>query len=165
MTRVFSQDEGSGTMSRMKIGLAPLLVLVVAMTATASVHAAPKSDPSVLNGVYRVTWSEREAIAAGAPYRSAHADFGFAHGERVVITITLREGRFSLRDTSRRPTCKGRYTVTGKSVSIRERPPECRGDIRARWSLQARLLRLRVNQATDPGDKVVFGEKPWRKVG
>jgi hypothetical protein len=150
-------------MKRVKIGCAVALALVGAMAAGATAQAAERG-PSSVDGAYRVTWTEKEAITAGAPYRSAHADFGFAHGQRVVITITLREGRFGLRDGSH-PTCTGSYTVSGTNLSIHERPPACRGDIRARWSIQSRLLRLRVTQATDPGDKVVFGAKPWRKIG
>ena len=149
-------------MKRMKIGCMVALALVGAMAAGAA--AQVERGPSSVDGAYRVTWTEKEAIAAGAPYRSAHADFGFAHGQRVVIAITLREGQFSLRD-GWHPTCKGSYAVSGQNVSIHERPPACSGDIRARWSLQGRLLRLRVTQATDPGDKVVFGAKPWRRIG
>jgi hypothetical protein len=138
------------------------LALVASVTATAYGGSSASRFP---DGVYRTSWTENEAIAAGAPYRSAHADFGFAQGRRVVITITFRAGGFSLRDTSRRPTCTGSYTASTKSVSIHERPPACRGDISASWSMQGRQLRLHVTRATDPGDAIVFGAKPWRKVG
>jgi hypothetical protein len=151
-------------MAMQHMRIAVLLMLAIAAVAAIPAVAVGKNPASVLNGVYRVRWTEKEAIAAGAPYRSAHADFGFAHGTPVVITITLRKGRFSLRDTSARPLCTGSYTSSANAVSI-NLTAHCHGRIGARWSLQGRLLRLRVNEATDPGDKVVFGAKLWRQIG
>jgi len=36
---------------------------------------------------------------------------------------------------------------------------------KARWSLRNGLLRLHVFVATDPGDKIAWGSKPWKKIG
>lgn len=129
--------------------------------ATATAGAAAWSSSSVVNGVYRLEWSEKEAIAAGAPYSSAHADFGWAHGNHVVITMTLRDGHLNF--TDRHVICRNTYTVSGQTVSIQNVAP-CFGRIIARWSLLNGQLRLRVTQATDPGDAVIFGRKPWKRI-
>ncbi|HZQ64957.1 MAG TPA: hypothetical protein VFA66_07005 [Gaiellaceae bacterium] len=140
-----------------------MLGAVAALFVAAGALAATRGDRTPVDGVYRVTWTEKQAIAAGAPFRSAHADFGFAHGKPVVIEITLRGGSFSLRDTSARPACRGTYAVAGVAISI-DQTTGCFGRVSARWSLHGTVLRLHVTRATDPGDVVVFGAKPWRKI-
>jgi hypothetical protein len=151
-------------MQSMKIATPLATVLALSLASLSATAVAHGTNSSRIDGVYRVTWTETEAIAAGAPYSSAHADLGFAHGHPVVIDITFRQGHFSLRDTSQRPPCTGTYTISGSTVSIHERPPACRGDIRASWSTQSGQLRLRVTKATDQGDAIIFGARPWTKI-
>jgi hypothetical protein len=127
---------------------------------TVAVVTDPAS-PSVVDGVYRLTWSEKEAIAAGAPYSSAHADFAWADGKLVILTMRLRDGHLSF--TDRHLICRDTYTVSGKTISIENVAP-CGGRIIAGWSLDNGQLRLRVTRATDPGDAVIFGSKPWKKI-
>jgi hypothetical protein len=146
-------------MNRMRIavGLATMIAVVAAVRAL----AAGKSDPGVLNGVYRISWTEKELTAAGASPRYAHNNLGYAHGGPAVLTLTLRDGH--LRLVASPPTCLGTYTVAGNTVSIKQ-GPGCRGHIVARWSLGHGQLRLRVSVATDAGDEIGWGAKPWKKI-
>jgi hypothetical protein len=147
-------------MNRMRFATG--LALAIAVVGATPAVAASKGD--ALDGVYRISWTEKEAIAAGAPFVSAHADFGFARGRQVIVTITLRGGRFSLRDTSARRLCTGGYTGSAGTDTINE-TAHCSGLVIASWSLSGGRLHLHVTKATDPGDMVVFGAKPWKKIG
>jgi Bacterial extracellular solute-binding protein, family 7 len=145
----------------------PALAIPAGCSGPTSTRAASKNEASVLNGVYRVTWSEKELIAGGVFPAAARGDFGYARGSRVVLTMTLRDGRFLLK--SHPPgapwsPCHGAYVVSGNTVSIRMGPPyNCQGDVTARWSLRSGQLRLHINR-TDPEDAVVFGRKRWTRI-
>jgi hypothetical protein len=116
------------------------------------------TDPSVVNGVYRVSWTQTELLAAGPLAAYARTSYG-------VITLTLRDGRYRFHPQSP-PECSGRYSVSRTVVTIRADPATyCQGVVTARWSLRAGDLRLRVIGATDPGDRLVWGGKPWKKIG
>jgi hypothetical protein len=148
--------------------LALAVVMVVlslaggAARASASVSALTNTDPSVLNGVYRISWTEKELIAAGASHLYAHENLGNAHGSRMVITTTLRDGHM-IQQWSVPPGCVGSYAVSNDTVTIRERV-HCHGLVTASWSLSNGQLRLHITRATDAGDKYLFGAKPWKKI-
>src|ERR1700730_3901618 len=105
---------------------------------------AAETNPSVLNGVYRIAWSEKELIAAGTTGHYAHQNCP-AH---CVLTMTMQDGRF-LVHWSPPPNCPGTYTVASNTVSFVTQPPHCHGRIVARWSLGNAELHLRVSLATD----------------
>jgi hypothetical protein len=111
---------------------------------------------SALNGVYRVTWTEQELVAAGT-------STDYAKHNHSTITLTLRDGRFQ-EHWSIPPDCAGTYTVTRNTVTIRF-THGCSGWVRARWSLTRTALRLRILDGSDKGTEIQFGAKPWRKVG
>ena len=142
-----------------------LFVLILASggaRATAGVSAVPNTDPSVLNGVYRISWTEKELIAAGASHLYAHENLGAAHGKRLVITATLQDGHMA-QQWSIPPGCLGSYAVSDDTVTILERV-HCHGLVTASWSLGNGQLRLHITRATDAGDKYLFGAKPWKKL-
>src|SRR4051794_19146619 len=97
------------------------VTVLVAGTAGSAAGASPvaNTDPGVLNGVYRISWTENELIAAGASHLYAHNNLGSAHGQRLVITATLRDGHMD-QHWSIPPGCLGSYTVSGDRVTIRE---------------------------------------------
>src|SRR5438874_3647477 len=142
---------------------APMSGPVVLRMANGYATAAVESDPSVLNGVYRIAWTEKELVAAGASPRYAHENLGPAHGNPLVITMTLRDGHM-LQHWSIPPDCLGSYAVSGAAVLIREQL-HCHGVVTAKWSLGNGLLRLHITRATDAGDKTLFGAMPWKKIG
>jgi TRAP-type transport system periplasmic protein len=115
-----------------------------------------RTDPAVLNGVYRVSWSETELRAAGT------SDV-YARDNRGVLTLTFRDGRYRVHFP---PTadCVGDYRVSGRALAVAFELP-CRGSISARWSLRGHWLDFDDVHATDGGDRVLFGVKPWRKIG
>ena len=83
-------------MNWMKI--ACLLALLTAVTAAtgAAPSASARSTTTAIDGVYRISWTEKEVIAAGASRLYAHANLGYAHGGRAVLTMTLRGGRLQI---------------------------------------------------------------------
>jgi TRAP-type transport system periplasmic protein len=122
--------------------------------------AAGQTDSSVLNGVYRVTLTDTELKAAGSVAAFSRPSYG------GLITLTLRNGRYRFQPGTP-PKCAGTYTVSGSTIRFRFRPAAtyCQGVVTARWSLAGGQLRLHVVSSTNPYDQVVWGGKPWRKIG
>ena len=151
------------TTTRTAAMAAGLLATAALMTICPPAVAARSSN--ALDGSYRVTWSEKELLAAGASQAYVASNFGYLHGRHGGITIKLHAGQFQLREMLLpRFLCSGTYAVTKSVVSI-QLTTGCYGGISARWSLRNRLLRLRVSRSPDPGDKFLFGGKPWQKIG
>ena len=143
-------------MKRMKTSLALALAVVGATVATATAPAAGRGNPTVLNGVYRISWTQQQLIAAGVSPAYARHNFG-------VITMTMRDGRFLWHQVPP-PSCAGVYAVTGKSVSIRF-TKVCTGSFSARWSLRAGALRFLDVHDRSRDEAIEFGAKPWKKIG
>ena len=80
-------------MKRMKISLAVAFAVVGATAAIASATAAGTSNPNVLNGVYRISWTQQQLIAAGASASYARHNIR-STSSPLVITMTMREGQF-----------------------------------------------------------------------
>lgn len=138
-----------------------------AVAAAASSDLAVRNGASVLDGVYRLKWSEKELLAAGASRGYVGGNFSYLHGNQGVLTMTLRAGRFRVQARGAHwSPCPGTYALSGNKVTIDLGAPSfsCHGRITARWSLQKGQLRLRSSQAADPGDEVLFGAKPWTKI-
>jgi len=148
-------------MNWMKIACLVALLTAVTAATGAAPSASARSTTTAIDGVYRISWTEKEVIAAGASRLYAHANFGYAHGGRAVITMTLRGGRLQIVISP--PVCHGTYAVSGNRVSIKQ-GPGCQGVVVATWSLRNGFLRFRVSKATDPGDEIVWGTKPWKKI-
>jgi hypothetical protein len=116
-------------------------------------------DQSVLNGVYRVSWTDRELRSVAPVAKLARASFG------GVITLMLQDGVYRVR-AGTPPICSGRYAVSGDTVRFRVHPKTyCQGVVTARWSLAGGRLRLHVVSATNPYDRIIWGRKPWREIG
>jgi TRAP-type C4-dicarboxylate transport system substrate-binding protein len=120
---------------------------------TKPVRSSPVTggNPAALNGVYRIEWSAKELLHAGVNWRYVHT----LCGRRCVITMTLRDGRYSF---CQGPNCTGIYTVSGDTVYLRRY-------FRARWSVRNGELSFTDVISPDEGDKVFFGAKPWKKIG
>jgi hypothetical protein len=136
--------------------------LALALSAAIPAPAADKSGPSVLNGVYRVKWTEKELVAAGTSPL-------YARRNHAVITLTLRDGHYVLSFSEPSSSdCRGAYTVSGGVFSINFHVRTCPGGVglvRAKWSLSKGQLRFHVLRATDAGDQISWGAKPWTKIG
>ena len=122
--------------------------------------AAPKNPASVLNGVYRVSYTQKELIALGTSPQYAKTNYG-------TLTLWLNDGRYRLRQIPHgNGVCQGPFTVSGKTVAFDFNDvPHCNGVVKATWSLGNGVLRLRVTFASDAGDKVLFSSKPLKKIG
>jgi hypothetical protein len=133
----------------------------VSSIATTRLAAAASEDDSSVNGLYRVTWSEKELIAAGTTRKYAHTNFG-------TQTIRLEDGFYAIRNATpanaTRFFCRGPYTVTGKTLYLDFRVRGCMGELTATWARTKYGLRLHVLRATDPGDRVLFGAKLLKKI-
>lgn len=78
--------------------------------------------------------------------------------------MKLQRGGFRLQETLLPHfLCRGIYAASKTTISIRM-TTGCFGQVIARWSLRNGRLSLDVSRATDPGDKVTFGGKPWQKI-
>jgi hypothetical protein len=112
----------------------------------------------------RLTWTGQELMAAGASSHYTHETCQTS----CVFTLTLRNGHLKVHavptNKAKSWTCLGNYTVSASTVSIAFIRP-CRGRVVAKMSPRNGALRLRVSLATDPGDEVFWGGKPWKKVG
>jgi hypothetical protein len=134
-----------------------LAKIAIAIAVALALNAMPAGAmPSGLDGVYRISWTESQLIAAGTSHK-------YAHGNHGVLTWTLQHGTFTL-DFGTPPLCHGAYALSGRTVSVKQ-GPGCHGVFTAQWSLSSRLLRLHVTKATDLGDRVLFGGKSWTKIG
>jgi hypothetical protein len=131
------------------------IATAIAAALTLSAMPAGAAPPSGLDGVYRTSWTESQLIAAGTSQE-------YAHGNKGVLTWTLQHGTFTL-DFGTPPLCHGTYAVSGHTVSVKQ-GPGCNGVWTAQWSLTSGSLRLHVTKATNPGDRVLFGGKPWTKM-
>jgi TRAP-type C4-dicarboxylate transport system substrate-binding protein len=124
-----------------------------------SAPTARQTDPSVLNGVYRVSLTDKELKAAGPVAAFSRPSYG------GVITLTLRDGRYRFQPRTP-PECIGTYAVSANVVRFRFQPrTHCQGVVTARWSLTASHLRMRMMSSTNLYDQVVWGGKAWRKIG
>ena len=140
-------------------------LLVAASLITICPPAVGARSSNAIDGTYRVTWSEKELLTAGASRAYVESNFGYLHGRHGGIVIKLHAGQFQLRESLLpRFLCSGTYAVTKSALSI-QLTTGCYGGVTARWSLRNRSLRLRVSRSPDPGDKFLFGGKPWQKIG
>jgi TRAP-type C4-dicarboxylate transport system substrate-binding protein len=114
-------------------------------------------DQSVMNGVYRVNWTEDELFAAGTTPVYAHGNYG-------VRTLTLTDGHYLFEDSIPGPPCEGSYAISGNFFSIDFNVGVCQGTATAKWELANGWLRFSHVEATDAGDEVVLGAKPWAKI-
>jgi TRAP-type C4-dicarboxylate transport system substrate-binding protein len=127
---------------------------------TGCTGSAPRSqgqdDPSVLNGVYRVSWTESELASAGA-------DPTYAREYAGVTTMTLTDGHYVVSD-NRGGSCAGNYSVSADTLSLDFDVPGCSGVSTLRWSLGNGRLRLASVPGQDSGG-VVFSGEAWTKIG
>jgi TRAP-type C4-dicarboxylate transport system substrate-binding protein len=120
---------------------------------------AARTDPTVLNGVYRVTWTDRELAAIGPVAKFARPSYG------GVITLAMHDGRYRFQPGTP-PACTGTYTVSASTVRFRvDAATYCQGVVTARWSFVGGQLVLDVISATNPYDQIIWGRKPWREIG
>jgi len=133
-----------------------LAAALLPAAAGARTAGARTAGASPLEGVYRVAWTATELTAAGATRQYVHSSCP----SRCLLTMTLRAGHVRIHGGPP-PDYRATYATTGNAVSF------VAGHyiLVARWSLSGRTLRLHVTKATDPGDGIIFGAKPWTKIG
>ena len=147
------------------VGLCAALLIEVAGSAAA---ATSNSGKSAINGVYRLTWTEKQLIAAGMS-----ADY--ARNNHATLTMTFRDGQFRFQ-IKEEPSlhCRGGYnlyTLNGTkrfSISFNDpvKCPEINGSLAAIWSRPNGNLKLNIlSNRGEPGDEVIFGGKTWTKIG
>jgi hypothetical protein len=135
--------------------------------ACAAASAGSSNGQSALNGVYRLTWTEKQLIAAGMTR-------DYASQNHATLTLTLRNGRFRFQ-IKEEPSlrCTGGYrlfTVNGSkrfSTSFYNAGtcPEINATFAAIWSRPGGNLRFRVvTNSGEAGDEVIFGGKVWKKI-
>jgi TRAP-type C4-dicarboxylate transport system substrate-binding protein len=126
---------------------------------TANPPSTQRRSANVLDGVYRVSWSQPELVAAGTTNLYANNNYG-------LITLTLRSGKLRMhwQGFPAAADCLGSSSVSGQTLTLALSPPSCEGVTHARWVLQDHQLRLYVTTVSDPGDRALYGGKPWTKI-
>jgi hypothetical protein len=121
-----------------------LLIGIAAHNAPAAASGSPNS---VLNGVYRVQYTEQELVALGTSPKYARDNAG-------VSTWTLKNGLYRFLNVNRNHhwDCRGSYQLRGKRIFADFNVRNCHGIVTAAWTLQPGSLRFRVITASDPGD-------------
>ena len=160
-------------MSRRKLSALALALGLIAALLTGAADAAPLTasgnvNRSALNGVYRITWTEKQLIAAGmTPDYASH--------NHATLTLTLRNGRFRFQ-IKEEPAlkCTGGYTLYtfagtkrfSTSLYNAATCPEIHATFAAIWSRPGGNLRFRfVTNSGEAGDEVIFSGKAWKKIG
>lgn len=112
------------------------------------------TDPSVLNGTYRTSFTAEELEAAGADRAAAVDNSG-------LWTIVLADGRYrALSDE-----CTASYAVSGDKFTFKwDELAPCTGDFSATWSLRDGKLRFTNVAAVDAVDRAIWGLHPWIKI-
>jgi len=143
-------------------GLLVLLALPATSEARSESRSSTAMNPaSVLNGVYRVSFTEKELLAGGAKP-------GYARYQTGVATLTLRDGRYVFLERNRLAIpggCRGPYNVRGKRIFADLNVKGCHGTLRAAWALRNGWLRFSDIVVEESGDPVFWESKPWKKIG
>jgi TRAP-type C4-dicarboxylate transport system substrate-binding protein len=125
---------------------------------------ASRTDPDVLDGVYRNRVTVDDYLAVGVTEAEAIENSG-------VHTITLDGGQ--LRDTMVSPSnpksdipCSGTYNLSGHTFTFKWEPhADCSGDFIATWRLSGGELRFTNFRTEERLDEVYWGVRPFRKIG
>ena len=155
------------------IGMATLVVSLAAAIvgdddterSTVDTSGSVSDDPSVLNGVYRYSWTLDEIVAAGVPEETVR-QFGMAG----TYTWTLDDGDLEFRSVfpdHSQVTCDGTYRVRADVVDLRLQSPCPPYRFTATWELTGDQL-VFFDTALD-GQYVDFfdvwmAQKPWAKT-
>jgi hypothetical protein len=138
----------------------------IAAVSIGAAYAQTPGNQAALNGVYRITWTTKQLIAAGAPSDSASG---------ATLTFTLRSGKFKFQ-INEEPglRCTGAYSIYtfkgAKRFSITMNNPSTCPEINATfvatWTRPGGNLRFHVvSNRGEAGDEVLFGGKNWKKIG
>lgn len=156
------------TIRALALGLTAALLAAATGAHAAPLTASGNGNQSALNGIYRITWTEKQLIAAGmSPDYASH--------NHATLTLTLRDGRFRFQ-VKEEPSlkCTGGYTLYTFAGTKRFSTsfynaatcPEINGTFAAIWSRPGGNLRFRfVTNRGEAGDEVIFGGKVWKKIG
>jgi hypothetical protein len=72
----------------------------------------------------------------------------------------------ALPGSEQRPPCTGRYRVQGRTyVFAWDVGSPCTGDFTATWSLRDGELRPADVRTPEPPDRLIWGLKPFRRIG
>jgi TRAP-type C4-dicarboxylate transport system substrate-binding protein len=126
-----------------------------------------RAQPTIPEGAYRAEITSDEMVARGVDRASASTNSG-------IMTLTLDDGRWRHNTRGLQPDCTGRYSYSGKRVTLlTDDIPGC-GTARGRvlfsavWSLHdgsLRFTRVRAGEGdTDLFARALWGSEPWRKV-
>jgi len=114
--------------------------------------ATPARD---LSGTYRWTLTKDDARR----YGTGDEDLSTYPG---TMTVTLRDGEWSMKETATSDTGSGTYTVKGDRIIFDWNSSQ----LTFTYSADAQgNLRLRPVEPMDAGDRFVWSTRPWTKVG
>jgi hypothetical protein len=103
-----------------------------------------------------------------ADYTARGVDELSARQNSGIHTIALRGGRLhdDMRGDGPPAPCEGSYTARGGTFMFTWDPgAPCTGDFTATWTLRDGELRLRLVRVHDEVDRVLWGVRPFRRIG
>lgn len=112
-------------------------------------------DPTVLDGTYRATFTEKELLDLGLDQQSIEQIVG------APWTITLDHGKFSDLESD----CTATYRLSRTMISFRWDPDaQCSGDWSAHWQLTNEGLQFLEVKSTYAADRAVWGLHEWQRL-
>jgi TRAP-type C4-dicarboxylate transport system substrate-binding protein len=134
---------------------------------TAIAEKVPPRSPvrpavTIPDGIYRKNVTERELLATGIGKTDAFRNYG-------LQTLTLKDGhwRGETRSRANLEPCTGTYSHSGASVTF---VGGCAGAppvfvFMATWRLADGNLYFTIEKPDNAAARVLFGGRPWRKIG
>ena len=129
---------------------------------------APAEEASFPEGVYRLSYTIDFLVERGLDRPAAFDQAG-------VQTLTLENDGFLHQIKGKPPDCRGTYAVADGRVALviaANESPGCGSEeweiFNARWMLEGDELRfvdVRTQIDDDGFAQIIWGSKPWRKIG
>jgi hypothetical protein len=132
-----------------------------ASTAAATVASTgPDATTRSLEGIYRWTLTDEDALAHGTPNDQTKTalDTGFP----CTFTVTLRAGTWSMEQTTDSDIYGGTYQATAEQLTFNW--PAEHSVLLFTFAVADGKITLRPVEPMDAGDRFVWSTRPWTKI-
>ncbi|WP_433200262.1 hypothetical protein ACQP00_28445 [Dactylosporangium sp. CS-047395] len=133
---------------------------VVATTAAAGA-TGPDATTRKLEGIYRWTLTDEDALAHGTP--NDQTQTALEHDFPSTMTVTLRNGTWSMEQTTSSDLYGGTYGATADRITFNW--PAEHSVLLFTYAFDGGKLTLRAMEPMDAGDRFVWSTNPWTRIG
>ena len=129
-------------------------------TAATVVTTGPDATTRSLEGIYRWTLTDDDALAHGTPNDQTQAslDTGFP----CTLTVTLRAGTWSMEQTTDSDIYGGTYQATAEQLTFNW--PAEHTVLLFTFAAADGKITLQPVEPMDAGDRFVWSTRPWTKI-